>query len=334
MVRLAIVRGLDEPVARAIQITGGLPPSNIEGQMKETFANKASDALASSIASTDTNATLNNGAAFPSGAGNAFRVLVDSELAICTRSGNTLTFLSRGAENTTAAAHGGGAVVTQVLTEGALQRWGMDNVPGWNTSPPFRLLDASGNALTSSSFTVVNASTSTITDDAAGSITIRKSTQANVEDLTAIVRAAPATPYSIVAAIAPLWPQGGSSQASAGIGFRESGTGKLVQLAIGSDLYGPELAVYAFTNPTTFNSSQLAIGRTTVMLGPAIWMKISDDGTSLTYSISRDGLTWIQLYTSARTSFMAGGPDQVFVGANNRNNGSFETLTSLLAYQE
>ncbi|HWB00635.1 MAG TPA: hypothetical protein VG713_19210 [Pirellulales bacterium] len=91
----------------------------------EQLANNAASTLASSIGTTDTTITVQTGSVFPD-SGN-FRLLIDSELLLCTdRSGNTLT-VTRGIESTSPANHAANASVTVVLTAGALAQYVSDN---------------------------------------------------------------------------------------------------------------------------------------------------------------------------------------------------------------
>jgi hypothetical protein len=92
----------------------------------EQIANSAASTLSAAIVSTSaTTFTVANGTVFPS-VGN-FRVIIDSEIMICTsRSGNTLT-VTRGQEGTTAATHLNAAPVTHVLTAGGISQWVKEN---------------------------------------------------------------------------------------------------------------------------------------------------------------------------------------------------------------
>src|SRR5690348_6953800 len=100
--------------------------------MREKFSNNAQSTLSASATNTDTSITVASGSPFPS-MGN-FRLIVESEIMLCTaRSGNVLT-VQRGIEGTTAAAHASGVNVAQIVTTGALQQYGRDNVAGWDGS--------------------------------------------------------------------------------------------------------------------------------------------------------------------------------------------------------
>lgn len=300
--------------------------------MREILQNNTSDSLSASCLSTDTTISVTTGSKFP--ATGQFRILVESEIMLVTaRSTNTLTVV-RGQEGTTAAAHGSGLAVTMILTQGAMQRYGRDNDFAFDSSrPPFRLLDASGNVLTKSSFTVVNASTSTITDDSSGAITIRKATQGSAEDFTMLTRPMP-TSKSVIAClrwcITPAPNNVGFP--SCGIGFRESGTGKCSVFLVLAKSFYPAIQVYNIPGPTT-------IGTVAALASPflvcfPVWFKLVDDGTTnLSFYLSHDGENWTKWYQAARTSYMTGGPDQVFFTGNNYGN-SVEDLSTLIAWQE
>jgi hypothetical protein len=75
--------------------------------------------LTGTITNVDTAGTLSTATGWPSGA--PFPVVMDpgeanEEHAICTRSGTSLTFTTRGANGTTAAGHSGGAVIYPIPT--------------------------------------------------------------------------------------------------------------------------------------------------------------------------------------------------------------------------
>lgn len=299
--------------------------------MREAFANKASDSLASTITNTDTTLTLNDGSAFPSGAGNSFRILVDTEIMLATRSGNVLTLLERGAEGTGIAGHVLGASVTQIVSTGGLQRYGRDNVPGWDGSrPPYRLVDSTGAPLTSASFTAINAATNvTITDAADGSIVLLTTPAASAYAI-ALARSMPAT-KQLIAALRPVIQQGGSSGfMHAFCGMRESGSGKLL-------LFGPHLfsgacdtVIRHYSSPTVLDSTQF--DEPVFMPGAdAFWLKLRDDGTNVVCSVG-DGSQWIDAYSEGRTSYAAGGYDQFIFGTN--ASGALPIINRLVAWQE
>ncbi len=85
----------------------------------EQFANFAQTTLLSPITSTQTTINVTSAGPFPSGP--QFRIQIGSEiLLVVGLSGTTWTVATRPIENTTAAAHSSGDLVTQVLTAGVM----------------------------------------------------------------------------------------------------------------------------------------------------------------------------------------------------------------------
>jgi hypothetical protein len=281
--------------------------------LREQFANDATTSLASSANTTTTSISLTDASAFPS-VGN-FRVKADSEIMLATaRSSNTLTVV-RAQEGTTAASHSGGATVSQILTAGALQQWGSDNIPGWNgTAPPRCVYDTSGNRITSSAFTQTNFSGCTALDDGQSIGIYNPAGGASGENLRLLTLSAPATPYSVVAQLDTL--AFGSTQ-NFGLCFRNSSSGKVSALSLINFSNGQgEFHVYQWTNPTTFSSNASAHNNA-FLKSAYVWFKIKDDGTNTIYYASPDGINFVQLYSESRTSFFSTGPNEVGVYSNN-----------------
>lgn len=92
--------------------------------MTEQFANNASTTLNGALNNSSTSVAVTNGAPFSQSG--TFRVIVDSEIMIVNSiAGNTLS-VSRGQEGTTAVSHLSGAVITQIVTAGALTQMRTD----------------------------------------------------------------------------------------------------------------------------------------------------------------------------------------------------------------
>src|SRR5687767_14977563 len=132
---------------------------------REQFANTATSLLNGGIDNDDTSLTVDSGSSFPS-VGN-FRILIDSEILLCTaRSTNVLTVV-RGQEGTAAASHSDDAKVTQIVTQGSLQRLMKDNLPFADVSgrPILNsLTDSAGVVIDSGDFAWVNQGSATATD--------------------------------------------------------------------------------------------------------------------------------------------------------------------------
>lgn len=295
---------------------------------REVFANNVSDTLSASCTSGDTTISVTTGSKFPSTGD--FRVLVDAEEMLVTgRSGNTLTVV-RGIEGTTAAAHSNAAVITLNLTAGSLAQAGADNVAGWGGSrPPLRLCDASGNTLTSSDFTTINLDTSTVSD-ADGAIVLRKAGNALVgENVTALARSYTA-PATLIAGLRLCLPRDRSSGFPLGlVGVRDS-AGKMTFNHVLND-GGTHYQAARYNSPTSQNSLVFA-SQSLVLPSDLVFFRVEDDNTTLKFSISHDGVHFIQMYSEARGAFLSS-PSQFIFGGNNYGNG-VDCLVSLVAWDE
>ena len=279
---------------------------------RQQLVNNAATTLTSGINDSVTSVTVDDGSVFPSSGD--YQLLVGSEIMLVTaRTSNVLT-VARGAEGTTAASHSGGAAVTAILTAGALDQLLIDLTGAGKHRYPFRLLSAAGDTLTQADFTLLNVGTSVITDDASGGITAQA--VETTGPYKVFHRAAPSTPYTVTANI--LFGPGmtySTSGSLAGIGFRESGTGKFVA---GIAETGDNVNFMRFTDPNTF-SANATTNRSYNFFNDQLWYQIEDPGSgNLVFRVSSDGQNWFELGLDGRTAFMAGGPDQVCFAFNPR----------------
>lgn len=294
---------------------------------REQFANNAFTTLDGAIDASQTTLDVVDGSVFPS-SGN-FRIIISTEILLCTaRSGNTLTVV-RGVEGSTGASHSDASNVVHVLTAGGLTRWAQDNhsLWGYSSAPPVgKLVDTDGvTPLTASSFTWGNQGTATATDQN-GTILLR-APFASGENCRVLYRTAPSPPYVLTAAIQPFAMRQGIP--NIGIGFRKNSDTKMSVIAINADndkQWG--ISVYNWNSPTSFSSNVLA--RTTLLfLGTYLWMRVEDDNTNLLFSVSSDGIEWVQIASVGRTSFMSGGPDEVCLYLNNNGSTLWEAWVRL-----
>lgn len=300
--------------------------------LREQFKNNPATTLNGAINNSVTSITVTTGSVFPS-TGN-FRLLVEDEIMLCTaRSTNTLTVV-RAYEGTTGASHADGKAITLILTEGSVDQLGKDNVPMWGYAsvPPLNKLVADNGTtiLTASDFTWDNQDTATATDQN-GTIVLRLPAAGAGENVRVLTRTAPSAPYSYIAAFQACLPNGGSDDLQLfGFGFRQNSTGKLNAIAMNvGDSGSAKLAVYAWTDPTTFDTSDR--GRELCgCFGSVVWFKIEDDNTNLKFYIGMDGVEWILIKSVPRTTHMSGGPDEVCFVGNNVNNADTEGLVRLV----
>lgn len=132
---------------------------------------------------------------------------------------------------------------------------------------------------------------------------------------------APATPYSVVTLI-HIGFQGTSGLSYVGPALRESGTSKIVAIGYTGNAggtAGPKIHCRKNTNATT-NSSGTQTGAFLSPPGP-VWLKVADNGTTVSCSYGLDGVNFIDLVSETRGTFFTTAPDQIGIVAQNFSSG-------------
>lgn len=121
-----------------------------------------------------------------------------------------------------------------------------------------------------------------------------------------------ATPWTITTLLRPRHVS--ATQQYGGLVLRESSTGKLYIFYV---LGNGTVQAVKFTNDTTFSTvGAVNVAGPLGYLGDWQWLRVTDNGTNLLFSISLDGRNFIQLGSEGRTVFMAGGPNQYGIFGN------------------
>jgi hypothetical protein len=305
----------------------------------ESYGNALSTTInqGGGIASGDTTVTVTSTLNWPQP---QFRILIESEIILVTGvSSNTFTIV-RGQEGTTAAAHANGIAVTQVLTVGGL--FGLvgdailsssyaalpsssllgrlylptdgisllrDTSSSWN--PWGRVTELTAPPL-ASTLTAVNVTTATLVDNAGSLFLNAPSIGASHAELWVKTLAAGA--YTWIVHLES-WIHS-STFTSCGLALRDSGGGKLLTLEQSIFSGSLTLRVVQWTDANTRGSDAF---NNTLLGKTYTWFKIHDDGTTnRTYSVSHDGINWLDVFTEGRTTFLGVAPNQagVFACAN------------------
>jgi hypothetical protein len=272
----------------------------------EQFVNILDGVLNGAITDVATTLTITSATGWPTGGD--FRVQIETELVLVTAVSGLTWTIERGVEGTIAVSHSDTTTVSSKLTEGALVQWMRDQDPWATGRPPFKLTDINGITLTKADFTENNFVTNAVADDEDGNITIEQDDH-SVINIASLVKAAPSTPYTIIAACtAKPWGDSGAAGPRFGIGFREVATADLLLCEI-IPCYINGSRVVHYNSSSSFNSVK---SQRTPFAGLGVnWMKMSDDGVDLIMSHSRDGVNWIQFLNPPRTDQFSVGPDQV-----------------------
>ncbi|WP_254506515.1 hypothetical protein [Anatilimnocola floriformis] len=271
----------------------------------------AATRLAEDIDDTQTTITVDSIPGPPRG-----RLRIGSEFLLCTnRSGDTLTVI-RGAEGTSAASHVGGTRVYEI-------------------KPPtlYQLIAADGfSAITAADFSWINQGGATLTDHN-GTVCLRAPRSSSTNWRIAYV-SAPTPPYSVIAgfrllAVRDL--EGNAGNPVAGLILRQSSSGKFHDLSFNTNSTTPfRFLANDWTDETTFSGTSRIVVTNPVYSQTVHWLRVRDDGANLTYSISPDGVEWVQLLQHSRTAL--GAPDQIGIGISNyqAGSGNFDSLLRLL----
>lgn len=310
----------------------------------EQLANNISTTLSGSINNSVTALSLTSATGFPS-SGN-FRIFIDSEIMTVTaRSGTTLT-VTRGAEGTTAASHTSGATITVVLTADAMRAYREDfnffdtlaNQPSAAivnrlykpTDFPVLKRDT-GSVWTSmyglsidlttpddSSFSWVNQGSATVDTSKYGTY-LESVTNGNADNFRHRVKTH-SSPKKYTIGFTLHFQS--DATGGGGIVFRESSTSKFTSMTIwGNASNLIKVFVENWTNNTTISGSVGSYFCSHILNDQLFWLQMEDDGTNIYWRHSRDGYKFSTATFApvGRTTFMAGGPNQIGYFVNPKN---------------
>ena len=261
-----------------------------------------------------------------------FRVKVGNEIMMVTDvSGSTLTAI-RALENTSKVAHSSGATLKTVLTAGGL--WGLLAICqqtglyasgvnpvsfGWIgrlwlpsdhpyeyvdgiTSVPYRYSLGRVNkmVLNSKQWSFLNSGMWTIN-------TSRDhrtfSTSGSGMGISLYTRAILTAPYKVTASF--LWtPPISAFASSIGIAWYSTSTGKITSFECISESGLTKFGVYKYANAMSIDTPYIDRVASPLMTGPALHMRLEDDGVNRTCSLSHDGVNFYTFYTMSSSDYM------------------------------
>jgi len=182
----------------------------------------------------------------------------------------------------------------------SLARYGGSAWPTWGPIWPLTPPPAVSN------WTWVNQSTATATDTA-GVIALQVPSNGGGWNVRYLRRAQTAGAWTLEAAYTMLAIN--DSNAAAGIGCADSTGTKFIFFHVRNRAY----CVSQMNSVSSVNGD--AYVSTIYSYTPYLWFRIADDGTTnRTYSISANGITWHQIYSETRTTFLTA--DSLLAGLN------------------
>lgn len=302
---------------------------------RERKTNSAQSTLLSGITAGAATLTVASAADFPTAA--QFRLIIGTggsrELLLVTGVSGAVFTVDRGIEDTTGAIHSANDKVTLVETEAGQERFQRDwSNPLWGLGVPMQLLDASGAALTASSFSDVNMTNASKADVTGGSILMKHDAQGAANDYALIVKSAPTVPWTLTVGFIPNLLSEATNFPSAGVVVHQNSTGEFYNffmISSGSQP-GNVLRCHKFASPTS--SATVFLDFDNWSAATVVWLKIEDNNTNLKFSYSTDGVHFLLLGEEARTTFLT--PDEIGFAINNFGNGNSEAMATFVAWEE
>ena len=284
---------------------------------RECFQNDARTTLSADAGVSDTSLTVTDGSVFPSGGD--FRLLIDHELVLCTlNSSNTLT-VQRAQEGTTAATHSTGTNVSQVVTQGGLQRYLRDNDPLFDSlRAPYRIINASGNFLHAADFTLWDFGTGTSVVDCGGSIVMASPVGAN------LTRPIPSSsPWTLTAAGRSVSTNNAGLWSTFSVGVADTNN---CYCAINYRAHEKSIHCNKWNNGAYVAPD--IVSPFDACCGDWMWLRITDpnDG-NWHFQISDNGRNFLEVGSFGKGAYL-GTPNRLFWGTMNPASGGWVTLAA------
>jgi hypothetical protein len=291
--------------------------------LKDEIGSPALPTLAANIASTDTSFSVaaGTGTLLPT---DNFLITIDAEIMfVGSRSTDTLSSITRGAQGTTATSHTSGTTVNQFYNaihhnQLAAEVNAIETQLGVNFTggglPWSALAPATVVTPTLTNYTWLNQNSATASQDARGAIYLTCPGRSG-HNWNGLYRAAPATPYTITIGFVMTSP--GGNYGGFGMFFYESGTSKLTVFVFRNVSGIWQLESDHWTNTTTVAGAGVVANYAPAIYAPIVWLQIGNDGTNLTYALSVEGANFLQVGTETKTAFFTTGPNNVGFGFDN-----------------
>ena len=151
--------------------------------------------------------------------------------------------------------------------------------------------------------------------DHGNAVTLTKPNHGAAAQVSAPAQLTPTAPWTLVAKVLAA-PPFIKNFTWSGIMVGDTATGRLITMSNG---YNNLLRIGTWTNGTTYGST---LSETTgTSIGWWEWWKIEDDGIDLIFSVSREGLEFLEIFRHARTTWLAN-PDAVGPAVQPTNQGA------------
>jgi len=231
-----------------------------------------------------------------------------------------------------------GAPQAQTLTAGSgvAITYGVGGISIATSGPPIaaglyrQVMSATPTASSTGLATWLNHGTSTVSDATVGVTMDVPPIGATAANMTGRYKAAPATPYTVTALVGAT--RSANNNNAVGIGWYD-GTNKLHLITLSMfNGVAPFVEVTKWNSPTSYVSADF--GSFWNGYSQPIWLRIRDDGTTISFSFSQDGANFLPVFSVAKASGFLGasGYSNVIFAVNPR--GTSNTIGTLLSWTE
>lgn len=162
----------------------------------------------------------------------------------------------------------------------------------------------------------------TVSDSAAGVLISQPASNGNAENWRIVFKAQPATPYAIRAKIALLSSFVFGEHVAIGLGFYDGTKLEYIGLHIGGVNPGTALGTIQLGDYSSVSSSFGSSDSATFT--NSLWVQIENDGSSLHFGISIDGVTYRRIKDETIGTFLT--PTHIFFGINPYGSAAWGTL--------
>lgn len=191
------------------------------------------------------------------------------------------------------------------------------------------VLSATPTSSTTGLTTWLNQGSATVSDSATG-VCIDAPSSGGTANIIARTVAAPTPPYTFTALVAATRDVSSTGN-GIGIGWYD-GTAKLHLLSFTISSSQPRFFVNKWTNVTTFSAADFSSAANAY--SQPLWMRIRDDGTTVSFAFSNDGATFLTVFSVAKASGFLGATGYSNVVFFVNPQGGSRTLGTLMSWTQ
>lgn len=170
-------------------------------------------------------------------------------------------------------------------------------------------------------FTARNPHNAVIADGVDGLVVANPGAVTNGLEPLGLTAGPPATPYDMCVRFA-LYSDGNNPEA--GLFIRNSGTGHIITLGMFVNNFVISLVNQSWTGFSTGQGASINYVPSAQGDVP-IWLRISNDGTTITFYVSTDGLDWVAVNSVLLAGFLAGTADDIGIYSYGLTSGLYAT---------